>query len=131
MKKLSLYILFCILFISINSGYADTLSPRDTMEHFFHALKNGDIGNFQNLIAGGYYIKKRKQIENNAKYSEFLRNYYQNSVFKISGMQWDHASVFFDVEVITDGSLSAYNRYRLDKNGNGQWRITEELPQSF
>ena len=129
MKKRVLCLAISFFLFNLSLSFADASNPRGTIENFLSALKRGDIEELQNLTAGSYYSSNKNKIESNPAYSEFLKNFYENSEFRITGTLWDHDSIIYCVEVRTNGSVSAYTKFRLQKSG-GPWKVTEELPVS-
>ena len=115
-----------LLMVTLNSAYADQLSPHQTVERFLQALKHGDIDTIGGLIDGDYYRQNKRQIDNNPTYSDFLKRYYQNSEFRIVGTVWDKAGVFIRVERSDNGDIASFSTFRLEKDGNKIWKIMDE-----
>ena len=96
MKKVIIFILIFVFFLNIFSPLHAEKMPIDdplysditnTVLSYFTALKNGDINTIKSYIALDTYKKNKALLEQNEKYPEFLKKYYQGAEFKVENVE--------------------------------------------
>jgi len=91
MKKKSMFLLIVLSIalcgpvgakdVLINESLNENIAQRTLL--YFKALQDGDINTIKQFLSHDIYYKNRVLLEQNKSYSEFLRNYYKNIVFKV------------------------------------------------
>lgn len=81
-NSLSLALLL-VLVLACNARCAEPATPLDTVARFYEASRQGDVETMKSLIAGPYYKTRKKLLENNADYPQFLRKYYEGVVVQL------------------------------------------------
>jgi len=136
-----------IIMIGVLIGHVGLLSASEgnqnniQFEHIIHrvvepyvvSLKSGNIVSVKRLIAGNIYRRNRVLLEENSSYSEFLKNYYQDSIFTIKKIQAMTGHVRVEIEVQLPGrkpyvmGLRIENQCGETSNCEPVWRIVDEM----
>lgn len=126
MKKKVLYLI--VIFFSFNLSHAVAAAgPSDTVIGYFEALKNGDTETIKNYIAGKFYKKNKALLEENTKYPEFLRNYYEGAEFEVIDSVNVGKDVIVEIQIYFSNGSTSVKKLRLKNYGDNTWKIVEEI----
>ena len=101
---------------------------------FFNALKDGNVEALKQYISKDMYRKNRRLLDQNRKYPEFLRKYYQGTSFHTKSMVLEGDTITVDVGIEKPGGSSLAEELHLVRVQQGpdskipiqrQWRIKE------
>jgi hypothetical protein len=104
--------------------------PADTVQEFFMASKNGDIGIMKNLITGPFFNRRKSLIERNSGYPDFLRKQLQDVEIEIISTETgnDGSSAFVTVRRYYPDGSTIDTKFSLKISDNGTWKIFDERP---
>lgn len=82
------FLLLSLLALALVMGPATIHSQesgdaRRLLQSYFFALQNGDTSEILNLITGPMLAKRRRLLEDNPQYGEFLRDRYKMANFNV------------------------------------------------
>jgi hypothetical protein len=129
MKKLFQALCLAVVFmiLSMNAVNAEASEPGEVAAAYFQALKNGDTETVKNLITGKLYDKRIDLLEKNAGYSAFLKKFYQGVNVWVVNTVKEPEEAYVDVEIEPpDGSQNPIT-LKLEKDGAGNWKISDEI----
>jgi len=127
MKKMLIlsFAVFCIFasigFVNIHNLRADEQQDALTvLKVYFNALTQGDIETIRESL-GGELVRKRLQLLSNPDYSEFLRDLYKDSRFKVLRYKTKQKdSIQIDVKIDINENEYQQMRYLLIKKATSQ-----------
>ena len=137
MKRLIIFILMFLFFNIFNPLHAEEMLINDplysditnTVLSYFTALKNGDINTIKVYISLAIYNKNKALLEQNEKYPEFLRNYYQGAEFAVEKVEKIDDNIIVTVVIKLAKSSPGVISLRLVKESsqgeatNQMWKI--------
>jgi hypothetical protein len=129
MKKHIRSILLCLIIAQLVFTFdvrAVENELNSAADNFCEALKNGDTAALRLLVSEDM-LRRRKQLLTNREYSGFLKEYYKNAEFKVTGFNPRSENlVYVDVEIrLNDGTFST-TALSFGKKG-GNWKVIEEI----
>ena len=101
----------------------------NTVLSYFTALKGGDINTIKKYISLDIYNKNKTLLEQNEKYREFLRNYYQGAEFEVEKVEKIDDNIVVTVLIKLAKSSPSFILLRLVKESsrgepiNQTWKI--------
>jgi hypothetical protein len=109
---------------------AQTGDAETSVETYFDYLKDGDTEGILILLTDPLLSERKRLLENNSEYPEFLRKTYQGASMEVKNSEnVDKDKRVVDVEIhFADGS-SLQTKFLL-KMVDGSWKIAEEIPES-
>lgn len=122
MIPLALFLLACP-----NVSNADNIS--DAVNRYLSALTRGDTSALKTSVGGRLYQSRKILLEDNTEYSEFLKNFYQSSTFRIIDISPDTTTsnkVIATVEFEFPGGDTSKTKLTVAKDMAGQWKIVDE-----
>lgn len=137
MKKLFVFILIFFFFNIFNPLHAEEMTIKDplysditnTILSYFTALKDGDINTIKVYISLDIYNKNKALLEQNEKYPEFLRNYYQGAEFEVGKVEKIDDNIIVTVVIkLAKSSLSVISLRLVKESSQGEatnqtWKI--------
>jgi len=143
MKKIVAVLCFISLLFSPGISVAEELLKTDPfytdienriLAPFFNALKDGNVDVIKQYISRDMYRKNRRLLDQNKKYPEFLRKYYQGASFRMERTKKMDSHVVIDVMIEFPNGYRRVNKLRVfkkrselqDRNRNNSWRISEQ-----
>jgi len=137
MKKLIIFILVFFFFNIFNPLHAEEIPINDplyndianTVMSYFTALKDGDINTIKMYISLAIYNKHKALLEQNEKYTEFLRNYYQGAEFEVEKVEKIDDNIIVTVVIkLAKSSLSVISLRLVKESSQGEatnqtWKI--------
>lgn len=137
MKKLIIFILMFSFFNIFNPLHAEEMPINDplysditnTVLSYFTALKDGDINTIKVYISLDIYKKNKALLEQNEKYPEFLRNYYQGAEFEVAKVEKIDDNIIVTVVIkLAKNSLSVISLRLVKESSQGEttnqtWKI--------
>lgn len=123
MIKILLLILCLNIAWLLNIVHAQAENPREMVNIYFQAVKNGDIQTMKRYMGENFYKKRKVLIENNKNYPEFLKNYYERGEILVGEAKDGVVTVAIQ---FPDGSIN-YHHLVVEKNPSEQWKIVDEL----
>ena len=105
------FFVFISLYCAVDVRAENLVSVEERFEinqvlnDLFAALKSGDVGSLKRLFAEEMYAKNKILLEKNAGYSDFLRNYYRETIFKVTEISPDNDGLMASfIALFPDGS---------------------------
>lgn len=129
MKKnvLALSLIVIFFLFSFNLFHVLAAEPSDTVISYFEALKNGDTEIIKNYIAGEFYEKNKALLEENTKYPEFLRNYYEGAEFRIRNSFEAGNDEIVEIGINFPNGSESIKKLRLKRYNDTSWKIVQEI----
>ena len=129
-KSLFLTLLFMVsfLFYYVPNSQAQEREIEVVMQDYLEYLRSGDTEGILSLLTDPLLSERRKLLERNSAYSEFLRDTYRGADMLIRGIKEIGTNKrAVDVE-ISFGDQGAPLKTRLIlKREGGLWKISEEI----
>ena len=118
----------------VNSALLDEIEIK-TLRPFFNALKNGNVRQIERYITGKKLTEAQLPKHEDKEYEEFLREYYNDTIFSVEQVSASGDQVIVDVVIEFPGrgrKVTQFYLQELEKGNQGQaaierrWSITEE-----
>ena len=125
-KHMNFVIVFIVITGSFIMNEALAIDPAlgTTLNHYFTALKEGDIHTLSLLLSDDLSQRRGELIEN-PRYSGFLKKYYEGAQFKVirfNPLAGNCMAV--DIEVVSYGQTSFDTITFVEKGG--KWKLLKE-----
>ncbi len=120
---------FFLLFILNNVTLAHAEEPSDTVLLYFESIRNGDVENIKSFLGGNLLKKRKVLLEENEKYSDFLRDRFGEAKFTVEGSPKNMTDTTRSVLVrisFNDGT-SIYTNMVVQETVPGGWKIVDQL----
>ena len=129
MKINSISVIASLLILVVFNNLANSAesTPAEIVQNYFLACENGDVKAMKSLIAEHFYQRRRVLIEENKKYSEFLKNHYSGMQIEIVSTEGDSGNAEVMLKQIFPGGGSIDTTLVLKKNTDGVWKIVDEV----
>ena len=115
--------------MTANADNDEQIVAENIMQHYFTALKNGDVNTLKSLF-DGEILKKRLRLLNNPAYPEYLKNTYQGSTFDIVETRFiSQGNVTIIAKISLGNQQTLYRKFLLGHDGSKhetQFRILSE-----
>jgi len=127
--KLSVIASLFILVVFNTLAFSTENTPAEIVQNYFLACENGDVSAMKPLIADHFYQRRKVLIEENKKYSEFLKSHYSGMQIEIVSTEVESESGNAEVALkqIFPGGSSIDTTLVLKKNTDGVWKIVDEV----
>lgn len=132
MRKFLLNLCFIFSFaLQVAPVYADDIKILETVELYTQALKSGDVEELKSLLGGRLYEKRRALLEENAEYSDWLKQYYAGASFSFptgvtSSDQDPGKHVTVDIH-LGSGQTVATHLLLQSSAGSDKWKIVGQF----
>jgi len=109
----------------------------ETMNPYFNALKNGDVGAIKLHLSEGMYERYKVLLEKNKDYPQFLRKYYRNVDFLVEKVERIGNDILVSAMIKFSNNESLISKFLLRKEMDdvypdgisGRWKIVKELSE--
>lgn len=134
MKKIIIGLCFISFLFGSGTSIAEELMKTDSLfteleteilSPFFNALKNGDVDVIKRYISEDMYQQNRRLLDQNKKYPEFLRKYYQDASIHTKSIIVESDTITIDVELKLPSGKSLAEELHLVRVQDG---LSNELP---
>ena len=101
----------------------------DMVNGYLNALTSGDTILLKAYIGGQFYNSRKSLLEKNADYSEFLRDFYKSSKFRIVNVEPDDRNPDdkrVTVEFLFSGGNISRTALVVSMDSSGEWKIIDE-----
>jgi hypothetical protein len=129
--------LYCVIVAQADETGVNIENDQNTqvLNNLFDALRTGDISTLKRLFVGEMYEKRKKLLEQNEGYAQFLRDYYRGAVFEINNISQYNDTPIVDFTIfLPDGKkdhikLEMAEQHKLGvsvDNSYGRWVFTRQ-----
>ena len=126
-NKISVITSLFILVVFNNLAFSTESTPAGIVQNYFLACENGDVKAMKSLIADHFYQRRKVLIEENKKYSEFLKNHYSGMQIEIVSTEGESRNAEVMLKQIFPGGGSIDTTLVLKKDTDGVWKIVDEV----
>jgi hypothetical protein len=132
-KALFVALVFTILFslygvsvIGVQNGDGDV---REVVQRYFSYLRDGDTGGILELVVEPMLSERKKLLEQNTAYPEFLRQMYNSAYMEIKNIRaTKEGKRAVDVEIyLSEQDPSPLKTTFILKNIQNSWKLSEEI----
>lgn len=137
MRRIFFLVILCMALIPMvmagNPNSEEQTAAGKTIQHYFNALKRGDVNSLKSLM-GGELLKKRLILLKNPTYPQYLRNTYQDATLKIVETRFiaqGHIAIIAEFNIGNQQTLC--REFHLARNGTKDqagFRIFSETTHS-
>lgn len=123
--------IFTFLLLAVAPACANDIKILKTVELYTQALKSGDVEELKSLLGGRLYEKRRVLLEENAEYSDWLKQYYAGASFSFptgvtSSDQYPGKHVNVDIH-LGNGETVATHLLLQSSAGSDKWKIVGQF----
>jgi len=120
---------FSTVLFALGIPQAEAEEPFDTVASYTEALRLGDTIGIKSYIGGRLYEKKEVLLDQNAEYPDFLRNFYQGALFRVSDEMIDLGprGQGIEVEISFPAGHISKSMAIVEQAPDGLWRIVDEV----
>jgi hypothetical protein len=122
---------FSMSLFALGIPHAKAEDSFDSVARYAEALRAGDTLSIKSLIGGRLYEKREVLLDQNKEYPDFLRNFYDGAVFRISNKPIDLGArgQGVTVEVLFRDGNTSKTMAIVEQEPDGSWVIVDEVDE--
>ena len=116
-----------MFFIFLASAQAN--SPSEVVTQYLEAMQRGEVELVKSYLGGNLLKKRIVLLEQNKKYSSFLKNLYRDAEFIVSNdpSKFEYSKRIIDIQIIYPTGTTNFGSLVVVQEASGEWKIVDHI----